>query len=364
MPYLTLASTIDSSRRALASRVTLALEFEGEVTPASTSTSMLWLHAVEADGGPDEVVLSYASDGTLYMGNLDLTSSANLATVGWTAVALATTVTDTWHVFQRGEHWVSAYGSGTQEVSVARVDATGFRLVREAVIATDASFLGNDHFLAASPGGAVLGVVDPAGPRIVAYKLDSDLNVVSSTPVTAVSPMTNMSSGRRVELSFGSWGQGGWDASAQARWLLVGPDSAPLVEDGVEPRENVLVGAFVDRDWLPVQPLFEALGRRYTITGQLLCMPTAIAFENDHVLVTYVRGPLGTFLCGDRGTIARALFDRTGAQEGSEEVLVADVGCRPHTVRVGDRLVTTWDEQGGGFQPLTGHARVERISLG
>ena len=170
-----------------------------------------------------------------------------------------------------------------------------------------------------------------------------------------------MRSARSVELNFGGWGQDGLDWGSHAPWLLVGPDSAPE-EANVE---NALVGAFVDRGWVAVQPLFEALDKsQYALDGRRLCMATAIAFENGPVLVTYVRGPKETFECGGPGIVARALFDRADAQSGSEEILVEDAGCRPHTVRVGDRLVTTCDQQAADRESLTGHVRVGTISLG
>lgn len=95
--------------------------------------------------------------------------------------------------------------------------------------------------------------------------------------------------------------------------------------------------------------------------GKNLMMPTILKFTNGWMLITYLRMDTTSGYTD----VVRQLYDGYTPQ-GSPETLVSGTGtveyARPHVTRVGNYLITCWDQNdssGGGYSC---YMRIDEIS--
>ncbi len=319
------------------------LRFEPVLGNTELEKGAMWLFVVEDSEG--RLVASCERGQRLHVGVLDLSGRA--PRVEWKGVAGAKegggdAVADHWHVFAHGRHWLSYSTPGARRSHLIALDDR-LECVSSWVVADDekagrGGILTNDHFLVAEPDGVAVGHFFPGqGHRV--FRISKDGTPRGEVDIgSGEFRHANGSSANPIAGGFALWAsatlapnQSGW-----VRWIEF------------------------DADWSPrtVQATIEKKGAN-------LSMPSAVKLASG-TWVVHLReidgaaggpppkpGPGGA-QPRDMGDIVRYLVGADG-KVGTREV-IADVECaRPHTLLVGDRLITTWDGDGGAW------IRVDRV---
>lgn len=316
--------------------------FVPEVGNTLVEKGAMWLFVVE--DGDGRLVASCERGQRLHVGVLDL--SGRTPRVEWKAVAGpkeggGDAVSDHWHVFAHGRHWLSTSTPGAcRSYLVAldgRLENVGSWLVANNERAGRAGIPTNDHFLVEEPDGVAVGHFFPGhGHRLFRFAKDGtrrgQVDIGSGEFRHG-----NGSSANPVEGGFALWAsatlapnQEGW-----ARWIDF------------------------DAEWSPrtVQATIE-------VEGANLSMPSAVRLASGAWVVHLRRmeaagGPMpkpgpGGAMPRDMGDIVRHLVGADG-KVGEGEVIADGEFARPHTTLAGDRLITTWDGDGGAW------IRVDRL---
>ncbi|MDP2931431.1 MAG: hypothetical protein Q8O05_02890 [Chloroflexota bacterium] len=318
---------------------TAAPDITPVLTPRSVAGSRLWLFAVD-DGSP-QLALSAESDGKLLMGRLDVNSPG--AAVAWQTVAGpadtgGASIADHWHIFVHGYHWLVFSVAGDGASYLLKLDKDFQRLALVPVGHTDGPT--NDMFLVAEPDGVAVAHFAPGyGHTVhrfdVSAKKTGQVRIGGGTYTHA-----NGSSAIPVEGGYLVFATENLNPSATGAVRLIRFDASWRPVD---------VRAVLDED------------------GTNAAMPTAVRLDSDYTIVhlrvrTGVsprqKAPAapkpGSILPDDSGALVRLVLAPDGTTV-SRETLVSDGANRPHTTLVGDRLVTTWDENG------TVRVRVDRV---
>lgn len=260
-------------------------QLEPESPAARVEGAGMWLFVVD---GP---VLSMERDQKLFIGRQG-------KKVDWKEVASG--IADHWHIFAHGHHWISCSAPSARQLRLLQLDGA-FKKVREVELETG-SLPTNDHFLVADGDGVAVGVFDPGrGHRVFRVgRGEVDLgggkhrhsNGSSAIPVKDgfllfASETLNPAQPSRVFLM-----------EFDAAWKIT--SSRTLIE---EPKTHVSMASGAKLD--------------------------------DGTLVVVAR------VGGEDGAIVRYI-------SGKREVLEEKGANRPHVVRIGDQLYTTWDVRGGG----------------
>lgn len=314
------------------------------LSPASGPTTIagasLWLFAV-SDGG-STVALSAEMPGRVVMGRLDPrspTTPVTWKTVVTTADTGGLNIADHWHVFAGDAHWIvfSAANPGTgpggllvppQHSWLVKLDRAFDRLGIFPVC-QGCGAVTNDMFMVAEPSGiAVAHFLPGTGHRIFRFGFDG-------APRGTIDV-----GGGRFRHSNGSSG------------LTTANGYIVVANDTLQPNTYSAVRAItVDASWKPTD-LVTLIAEPSTN----IVMPTAVLLPSGYWIVNarvrtsvttegQTAAPIGPGTVSDAGTIVRYVLapDRTVV---SRTVIAPSGANRPHTIVVGDLLLTTWDDEG------------------
>lgn len=338
------------------------------------SGAQTWLFAVvDSD---NNVVLSAAGvtktgASYIYAGFLpNPLDGASFAAVSWVDVTAAigvTDVSDIWHIFAHGYHWISYSNKMANSLSVVGLNPTDlsvafgpFIIVSSGgggLVPWSANMATNDHFLVVGPWKFIcvgfsdrdnaetyIEVVDTSGVETARYQFSS-----LSAPSL---PANSGCSASRVEE---------WTSLAVARRFRM------LATETLDPSSASELYLYdFDNHWSPasVTPvtLLSTVDVNYS-------MATEVKLSTlGHRLVTYRKFPKGGAggAAGDMGQLARTWFDGSGVAYSAEEVVVSALEtARAHTTVWTDPttstsyLLTCWSAQPA--TKFTGMLQVEEI---
>lgn len=317
-----------------------SLAEEPRIEPVLDNTLLergaMWLFVVEDDQG--RLISSCERGQRIHVGVLDL--SGRTPRVTWEAVETPEPVADHWHVFAHGRHWLSCSTPGAKRSHLIALDTAlrraGSWKVADEEKAGRGGIPTNDHFLVAEPEGVAVGHFLPGhGHRVFRFAKDG-------TPRGTVDiggggfRHANGSSANPVEDGFALWA------------------SQTLAPN----QPGVVTWIQVSRDW-------ETTSRRATIEVDRanLSMPSAVRCASGEWIVhlrqisDLAGGPAprpGGAMPADMGDIVRYVVDEDGSIAG-REVIAEGEFARPHALLARDRLLTTWDGDGGVW------IRVDRV---
>ncbi len=308
----------------------------------------LWLFAV--DDGTARVAVSAENTRSLLIGRLDLDDSRPRPSWQEAAGARDTeglSIADHWHVFAHDHHWLS-FSTGPAQVSyLVKLDKDFRRIglwkVADHEKASDTAHRGglptNDHFLIAEPEGVAVGHFLPGhGHRV--FRFDKSGRLQGKIDV----------GGGKFRHSNGSS-----VLATESGYQILATEFLNFVQQG-----GVLF-LDTDRDWNPKSARLALDEERKNIA-----MASGVRLPTGHLILNakvcsnaYPRGQRPPpppkeqkGLAPDDGSIVRYVLSPEGKVLG--KTLLAERGCRPHTLLRGDLLITTWDGAG-----LT--VRVDRI---
>jgi hypothetical protein len=308
------------------------------LAPRSLPGAGTWLFAVDDDR--PQLALSAESDGRLLMGRLDVTDPG--ATVSWQTVASAADtggapIADHWHIFAHGYHWLVFSIAGDSASYLLKLDKDFKRLAIVPVGHTDGPT--NDMFLVAEPDGVAVGHFAPGYGHTI-HRFDVQLKKTGQVRIGGGSfTHANGSSAIPVEGGYALFASETLNPSVTGAVRLINCDSS---------WRPVNVRAVLDEE------------------GTNAVMATAVRLDNGYAIVhlrvrtgvaSRQKAPSpqsGPLLPDDSGALVRLVLAPDGTIV-SRETLVSDGTNRAHTTLVGDRLVTTWDENG------TVRLRVDRV---
>lgn len=340
-----------------------------EITGAQT-----WLFAVVDDD--NNVVVSAAGlsktgSSYIYVGfltnPLDGTTFSAVSWVDVTAAIAVTDVSDIWHIFAHGYHWISYSNKMADSLSVVGLNPSDlsvafgpFLIVSSGgggLVPWSANMATNDHFLVVGPWHSIgvsfadrdhaetyVEVVDTSGVEKARYQF-SELSAPSL-------PANSGCSAVRVDE---------WTALAHGRRFRM------LATETLNPASASEVYFYnFDNHWTPasVTPvtLLSTAGVNYS-------MATEVKLSNlGHRLVTYRKFPAGGAggAAGDMGQLARMWFDSSGVAYSAEEVVVSALEtARAHTSVWTDPttstsyLLTCWSAQPA--TKFVGYLQVEEL---
>ncbi|MBI2168073.1 MAG: hypothetical protein HYU28_01030 [Actinobacteria bacterium] len=317
-----------------------------------TPPAPLWLFVID-DGG-EQPVASIEDGNQVIAGRLDLdTGEMDRKVVVDSSDLGGKRLADHWHVFAHDRHWIVAAGEGTASVLVwldRDLDRVGSVEIDHGGDPT------NDMFLVAEPDGVAVGLFTPGGEggggsappppgrggggnRI--YRFDTEGR-----------PRGTVDIGSTNGAEFGH-SNGSSAIPTDDGFLVLASETLAAHEEGT------LKLIETDPDWTPrrVIILAEDAGVNYAMGSGVLLEDGRLVVNARRVETASVPppGPPGSPLQDDSGGLVRLVVD-TDRSVVAEEVLAVDGVNRPHTVLLGDLLITSWDG-GGGAQ-----YRIDRIS--
>lgn len=307
--------------------------------PVTIAGASLWLFAVP-DGGSTVALSAEIPGRGIVMARLDPRSPTTPVT--WKTVATSADtggrgIADHWHVFDGDAHWIvfSAADPGfggspnpPQHSWLVKLDREFDRLGIFPVC-QGCGVVTNDMFLVAEPGGiAVAHFLPGSGHRVFRFTFDGTFRGTVDV------------GGGRFRHSNGSSGL------ATTNGFII------VANDTLQPNAYSAVRAIsADASWKPTD-----LVTLVAEPSTSIVMPTAALLPSGHWIVhARVRTgatpegqaapPVAPGRDSDAGAIVRYVLasDRTVV---SRTVIAPSGANRPHTVLVGDLLLTTWDEEG------------------
>jgi hypothetical protein len=275
------------------------------------------------------------------MGRLDVTDPA--AAVSWQTVAgPADTggipIADHWHIFAHSCHWLVFSVAGDTASYLLKLDTDFKRLALVPVGHTDGPT--NDMFLVAGPDGVAVGHFAPGYGHTV-HRFDIQAEPTGQVRIGG-GKFTHCNGASAIPVNGG--------------YILFAPETMNPSTTGA------MLAITFDLAWNPVniRPVLNEEGTN-------AAMATAVRLDDGYTIVNLrVRTGVsprqqapaapqpGSPLPDDSGALVRLVLAPDGTV-ASRETLVASGANRPHTALVGDRLVTTWDENG------TVRLRIDRV---
>lgn len=316
-----------------------------EASTTKIEGANIWLFAVPDD--KEKVALSTEDNGTIKMGFFDLDNPQK--SVSWKTIVSQSDiggkrVADHWHEFKNGYHWISFSISEADTGYLMKVDRdlNRVKLVKavekekltQADLPPDApnnnnmSMPTNDMFLVAEDNGVSIGFFLPGkGHRI--FQFDNDLNLKSKT-----------------DIGGGDYRHGNGSSAIQTTngFDLLASESINHLQEGFL---NLIK---FDSKWLPqsVITLVNDKGKSIGMTSGLYLDDGSLivnarvnenAYSQEEMLQ---KAPPGT-ASDDGANIERFHFDASGNLLGTVKIYEGIAGHRPHTSKVKDKLITTWD---------------------
>jgi len=314
-----------------------------EIVPVLSAGSIagasVWLFAVD-DGSP-QLAVSAELDGKLIMGRLNVTdpdASVSWQTVADTAGTDGVSIADHWHIFAHGYHWLVFSVAGDSASYLLKLDRDFQRLAIVPVGHEDGPT--NDMFLVAEPDGIAVAHFVPGYGHVV-HRFDINADKTGQV---------------RIGGGEFSHSNGSSAIPADGGYLVFASETLNPLTTGA-----VLFIRF-DDEWRPldIRPLFDE-------DGTNAAMATAVLLDSGYTIISLriitgvssrqTASPVpqpGSPLPHDGGALLRLVMAPDGTIV-SREILVSEEANRPHTILVGDLLVTTWDEIGSV------HLRVDSI---
>ncbi len=314
-----------------------------ERAEAPVDGANVWLFVVEGAGG--SIVLSSERNGELQVARFDPDRPG--ARPAWRTVArrgddVAGRVADHWHVYAHGRHWL-AFSTERARTSYLLSLGDDLEPLGLTTVADEAGFPTNDLFLVAEPEGVAVGHFDPGYGHHV-FRFDVRGRAVSTARV----------GGGRFRHANGSSAI----ADGEGYRILATENLMSLCRSAIR-----LVRT--DAEWKPVSVETEWIEEPEPCN---VSMASGVRLENgwwivharvrpgawDRGELPPPRAPAG--VDPEDGALVRYLVSPEG-KVARREVLVEEGNhpFRPHTALVGDRLYTTWDEEGHVF------LRIDRL---
>lgn len=317
-----------------------------EVSTTKIDGASIWLFAVPDD--KEKMVLSTEDNGTIKMGFFDLDNpqkSVNWKTVVSQSDIGGKRVADHWHEFKNGYHWISFSISEADTGYLMKVDRdlNRVKLVKavekeqlsQADLPPNApnnnnnmSMPTNDMFLVTEDNGVSVGFFLPGkGHRV--FQFDSDLNFKSKT-----------------DIGGGDYRHGNGSSAIETTngFDLLASESINHLQEGFL---NLIK---FDNKWSPksVTTLVNDKGKSIGMTSGLYLDDGSLiinarvnenAYSQEEMLQ---KAPPGT-ASDDGANIERFHFDASGNLISTVKIYEGTAGHRPHTSKVKDKLITTWD---------------------
>ncbi len=350
---------------------------EGRVPDPGGTYTGSWLHAVVDDDG--NLVLSTEhrikplDDQDLYLVKMAEAevidpTMATWSSLSWTALGLISTslpdtptircsVSDHWHVFAGGTHWLSFNGTPSASIGLVSVSMNLLTVSTPITVATalDDKISTNDHFLVAADGDLAVGARYGKTSALKIFPVDYSGSV--GTVVEFAGPAS------RSACSANAGGSAVGDPQTKTKmgyhgfWPFLSKshtfdyvDVLVPSEIGIAPPSEVNVLRTLPPAWRT------PLGARATIPtpadpNRSIGFPTAVVLSNGWRVVTY-RSVDVTMGDDNRGSMCPQTYDDDWNVWGHETVLfdaesTTNAGLygaqRPHMCLYGDYLITTWD---------------------
>jgi hypothetical protein len=310
-------------------------------TPLQLSGASLWLHAVVDD--QNRVVLSASQSGNVEMAyfNPDApTSSPSWLRVITPSMLGTTTLSDNWHIYADGHHWIVVAGGANgnssswlfelddnfnvvnkvQVVNNGQPASTSVKVPNSSPVAT------NDMFLVAEPNGITVGhFLPPNSNRLFQFNLNLQLQSITDIGGEQSSQYAQSNEASAFATSSG--------------FTVIAPTTA------APNQQSKLMEFTYDSNWNPLSAttMLSAGNTNFS-------MGTAVSLSGGDMAVTArVISPLASSPSGsDNGNIVRYIFDSSGNQLSSTPLITNGAGNRPHTLLFnGTDLITGWDNGGG-----------------
>ena len=317
-----------------------------EISTTKIEAAPMWLFAVPDD--KDKVVLSAEENGVIKMGFFDLSNPTKA--VSWKTIISSSDiggkrVADHWHEFKNGFHWISFSISEANTGYIMKVDGDLNRVAlvkaaeKEQLTANDLpanapnntlDMPTNDMFLIPDDNGVSVGFFLPAkGHRM--FQFDSDLNLKTKT-----------------DIGGGNYqhGNGSSAIKTSSGFDLLASESISYLQEG-----SLKLIKF-DASWVPqsVTTLFDEKGVSIGMVSGLYLDDGSLvvnarvnreAYSQEEMLKKAPPGSGG--LSDDGADIERLHFDASGNLLSTTKIYEGKSGHRPHTSKIGDKLITTWD---------------------